>query len=138
METRRSFRILQTSLSSLVLGGLLLAIPGLVSAAGWITPAASDTHVSPWVTQVEDEFSKEEHLLVFRNDPRAPMAAVVHLLNQAADALNKKNEALAKDFVRQSLNILQRGVQRGYYAQSDLDPVKKSIMSHVPKKIRIS
>lgn len=136
MRMRRSFTP-RTNLFSLALGGLLFAIPGLVSAAEWITPAASDTHVSPWVTQVEDEFSKAEHALVFTNDPRTPMAAVVHLLNQAADALNNKNEALAKDFVRQSINILQRGVQRGYYGQGDLDPVKKSIMSHIPEKIRI-
>lgn len=101
-------------------------------AAGWITPAAGEKELAPWVKKIEDEWAKNEYRGVFSNDPRAPMAAMLHLLNQAAQALDQKNEALAKDYVRRAIGKLEAGVRRGYYSSSEVQPIKGSILAHVP------
>jgi hypothetical protein len=104
-------------------------------AAGWITPAAGEKELAPWVKKIEDEWAKNEYRGAFSNDPRAPMAAMLHLLNQAAQALDQKNEALAKDYVARAIGKLEAGVRRGYYSRREIQPIKDVVFSQFPIKM---
>lgn len=118
---------------------LLLAAGGLnpssTEASGWLSGAPAEAPVASWVKDIEQELNQPEHRDLFLNDPRTPMAPMVHLLNRAARALNENNEPLARDLVQQALHLLDQGVQKGYYSESDIEPVRKSVIGHLPRVI---
>lgn len=101
----------------------------------WITVAPANTYVAPWVHNIERELMKKQYRSLWSNDPRSPQVSMMYLLNDAARVLAKHNEALAKDFVRRALNVLGEGIARGYYSQSDIDPIVTYIKTHAPVRL---
>jgi hypothetical protein len=69
---------------------------------------------------------------VFLNDPRTPQAPVLRLLNRAAMAYEAHDITLAQDMVRQAIQVLEDGVRKQYYGESDIAPIISSIQTHVP------
>ena len=118
---------------SLLIGGVTL-IPNAVESAPWISGAES--YSAPWMKDVERELLKKEYWMIYANDPRTPQNEVLHLLNRAAKAQEANDPALARELVRQALNVFEEGVRRHYYTPSDIEPITSYIRQHVP--IRIS
>ena len=98
----------------------------------WITIAAADTYAAQWVKDIEQELMKEQYRRLWSNDPRSPQAAVMYLLDDSAKALVAHSDAMARDFVRRALNVLEEGISKGYYSQSDVDPIITYIKAHAP------
>jgi hypothetical protein len=71
---------------------------------------------------------------VFLNDPRTPQASVLTLLNEAAAAYNANERATAQDLVNEAIGVLEDGVRRHYYTDSDIEPITAFIRQHVPVK----
>jgi len=101
----------------------------------WITVAAADTYHAPWVNDIEKELMKEQFRMLWLNDPRSPQVAVMYLLDDAAKAQIDHSKAMAKDFVRRALNVLEEGIEKGYYSQSDINPIVSYIKAHVPVRL---
>ena len=101
----------------------------------WITIAAADTYHAPWVNDIEKELMKEQFRMLWLNDPRSPQVAVMYLLDDAAKAQIDHSKAMAKDFVRRALNVLEEGIEKGYYSQSDINPIVSYIKAHVPVRL---
>lgn len=119
------------SVLSLLIGGVaLLATP--VQAAGWISGAES--YAAPWVREIEHELLKKDYWNVFVNDPRAPQKSVLQFLNRAAVAYEAKDMALAEEFVREAIGVLEDGVRKHYFTQADVAPIETYIRQHVPVK----
>jgi hypothetical protein len=106
-----------------------MALPLTSHAAPWIS--GRDTFASDWVAKVEQELSKQDYRYVFANDPRAPQASIVRLLNQAARAQAAHNEVLAKDLAKQAMDVLRDGVRRHYYSEQDVAPLIKHIQEQI-------
>ncbi len=117
---------------SLLMAGVALD-PAPVGAAGWIS--AADSHASTWVTEIEKELNKKDYRMVFLNDPRAPQASVVRLLNRAAMALEAKNDELAKELVGEALDVIENGVRKNYYTHDDVRGITSFIKQHVPVNV---
>lgn len=115
----------------LLLGGMALA-PASAEAAPWISRA--DSYAASWVKDIEQELFKQDYRPIFLNDPRAPQASVLKLLNQAAMAFNEKNEALGEQFVREAIEVLETGAAKHYYERSEVEPLITFIKQHAPGK----
>jgi hypothetical protein len=113
--------------------GLVLLMPSRAGAADWIS--GTESYAATWVTDVERELFKEEYRAVFLNDPRTPQISVLKLLNNAALAYEAKNPVLAEGFVREALEVIQEGVRKHYFSQSDVDPIISFIKQAVPVKL---
>ncbi len=113
---------------SLLVGGT--ALPPMGHTAQWIS--GRETFASDWVAKVEEQLSKKEYRYVFANDPRAPQASILRLLNQAARAHAANKELMAQDFAKQALAVLQEGVRRHYYSEQDVAPIVKRIQEQIP------
>jgi hypothetical protein len=59
--------------------------------------------------------------MIYANDPRTPQNAVLHLLNRAAKAQQDNDPGLARELVRQALNVFEEGVRRHYYLTESRD-----------------
>jgi hypothetical protein len=59
--------------------------------------------------------------MIYANDPRTPQNAVLHLLNRAAKAQQDNDPGLARELVRQALNVFEEGVCRHYWLPSRLN-----------------
>jgi hypothetical protein len=101
----------------------------------WITVAPANPSVAPWVKDIERELMKVQYRPLWSNDPRSPQVSMMYLLHDAANALTAQNEAVAKDLVRRALNVLREGIARGYYSQSDIDPIVTYIKTHAPVRL---
>jgi hypothetical protein len=117
---------------SLLIGGVTL-IPNAVESAPWISGAES--YAAPWMKDVEKELLKKEYWMIYANDPRTPQNEVLHLLNRAANAQEANDHALARELVRQALDVFGDGVRRHYYTLSDIEPITSYIRQHVPINI---
>ncbi|HKN85884.1 MAG TPA: hypothetical protein VJV04_03395 [Nitrospiraceae bacterium] len=115
---------------SLLLAGAIFIMPSSVAAAPWISGA--DSYAAEWVKEVEQELLRPEYREVFLNDPRTPQAPVLRLLNRAAIAYDAHDVALAQDMVHQAIEVLEEGVRKQYYGESDIAPVISSIQKHIP------
>jgi hypothetical protein len=73
--------------------------------------------------------------MIYANDPRTPQNAVLHLLNRAAKAQQANDPGLARELVRQALNVFEEGVRRHSYLPSDIEPITSYIRQHVPIKL---
>ncbi|WP_447980548.1 hypothetical protein [Candidatus Nitrospira bockiana] len=118
---------------SLLVGGTVW-MPMTSDAAPWISGA--ETYAAGWVKDIEQELFKKEYQTVFLNDPRAPQASVLWLLNRAAMAHESGNDALASDFLGQAIRVLEEGVKKNYYTDADVQPIINSIMKRVPTAMR--
>lgn len=74
----------------------------------------------------------ERYRSLFVNDPRAPLTAILTHLNQAAQALKENRRTLGKEYIRQALEVLEKGVSRGYYTRGSIEPLKGEILVRVP------
>jgi hypothetical protein len=101
-------------------------------AAAWIS--GSDSYAAPWVKDIEQELMKKEYRYVFGNDPRTPQASVLRLLNRAALAYQADDTAQAEQLVHDALDVLDDGVRRHYFSQSDIAPIVDFIRRHTPVK----
>jgi hypothetical protein len=117
---------------SLLIGGVAL-MPNSVESAPWIS--RGDTYAAPWVKDIEQELLKKEYWMIYANDPRTPQNEVLHLLNRAAQAQQANDPGLARELVRQALNVFEEGVRRHYYLPSDIEPITSYIRQHVPIKL---
>jgi hypothetical protein len=87
------------------------------------------------VKDIEQELLKKEYWMIYANDPRTPQNEVLHLLNRAAKAQQANDPGLARELVRQALNVFEEGVRRHYYLPSDIEPITSYIRQHVPIKL---
>ena len=117
---------------SLLIGGVAL-IPNAVESAPWIS--RGETYAAPWMKDIEQELLKKEYWMIYANDPRTPQNEVLHLLNRAAKAQAANDLALARELVREALNVFEEGVQRHYYTTSEIEPITSYIREHVPIKL---
>ncbi|HXF93424.1 MAG TPA: hypothetical protein VNK46_11760 [Nitrospiraceae bacterium] len=117
---------------SLLIGGVAL-VSSAANAAPWIS--AADSYSASWVNEIEKELYKKEYQTVFMNDPRTPQASVLRLLNRAAAAYEAKNAQLAEQFIREAISVLEQGVAKNYYVQSDIEPIVNFIKQHAPVKL---
>ena len=117
---------------SLLIGGVAL-IPNTVESAGWVSRA--DSYTAPWMRDIERELLKKEYWMIYANDPRTPQNEVLHLLNRAAKAQEANDLALARELVREALNVFEDGVRRHYYTTSEIEPITSYIRQHVPIKL---
>jgi hypothetical protein len=147
-------RIAMVCALSLLVGGVAL-IPNVAESAPWISGAES--YGAPWMKDVEKELLKKELLkkellkkellkkellkkellkkeywMIYANDPRAPQNEVLHLLNRAAKAQETNDPVLAGELVREAFDVLEEGVRRHYYTQSDIEPIMSYLRHHVP------
>lgn len=117
---------------SLLIGGAAFMSTS-AEAAPWIS--GKDHYAAPWVKDIEQELLKKEYRYVFGNDPRTPQAVILGLLNRAAIAHQANDTAQAAQLVREALNVLDDGVRRHYFSQSDIEPIMNFIRQHSPVKI---
>jgi hypothetical protein len=117
---------------------LTIAWTTIAAADRWLPGAPADKPIAGWVVQIEKALANPEFRGVFLNDPRSPVAPIMHLMNRAAKAQEDQNLEVARDLVRQALEVLDRGVQRGFYSRADIEPVKRSISMHVPTELHAS
>jgi len=114
---------------------LLFATPGL--AADWLAPAADQDVTAPWVNDITSQLEKDPYRGVFMNAlGNSPQAVVVRYLNNAAQALQAGNKPLAQSYVDRTIDIFDNGVQRGYYSQTDVEPIKKLIRTRAEAAIK--
>lgn len=125
------YAVLVGSLSLLLAGTAV--VPQAAYPAGWISDMGS--FASDWVAKIEQELSKKEYRYVFANDPRTPQASVIRLLNRAAQAQAAHDETMAKDLVRDAMEVLQDGVRRNYYSAADIEPILKHLREQIPIKL---
>jgi len=122
-------RIAMVCALSLLVWGVAL-IPNVAESAPWISGAES--YGAPWMKDVEKELLKKEYWMIYANDPRAPQNEVLHLLNRAAKAQETNDPVLAGELVREAFDVLEEGVRRHYYTQSDIEPIMSYLRHHVP------
>jgi hypothetical protein len=97
-------------------------------AAQWLAPAASDHITADWVKQIEADLASKPYQQVFMGVPGdPPIPAVLHLLNNAAQALSNDNKPYAQLFVNDAIRVLDRGVNKGWYSAADIEPVETMI-----------
>jgi hypothetical protein len=117
---------------SLLIGGVAL-MPNSAESAPWIS--GGEAYAAPWMKDIEQELLKKEYWMIYANDPRIPQNEVLHILNRAAKAQQANDPALARELVREALNVFEEGVRRHYYMASDIEPITRYIRQHVPIKI---
>lgn len=117
---------------SLLLAGIAL-FPSVGHAAPWIP--GTDAVAADWVGKIEQELSKKEYRYLFANDPRTPQASILRLLNRAAEAYSAHNEAMAKDFANEAVDVLREGIRKHYYSEQDVEPLIKHIQEQIPIKL---
>lgn len=97
-------------------------------AAQWLAPAAADHITAEWVKQIEADLGTKPFNQVFMGMPAdPPIPAVLHLLNNAAHALQNDNQPYARLFVNDAIRVLDNGVNKGWYSATDIEPVKAMI-----------
>src|SRR5579884_3862808 len=114
---------------SLLLGGIALW-PSTAHAAPWLS--AGDTYAAGWVKDIEQELNKADYRAVFLNDPRTPQTSVLRFLNRAAVAAEAGNSGLAAELKQQAIGVLEEGVHKRYYDETDIAPIINYINQHVP------
>ena len=98
------------------------------SAAQWLAPAAADRVTAEWVKQIQADLAGERFRRLFMGVPGdPPIPAIVHMLNQADHAIVDNKKAFAKEFIADAIRMLDRGVSRGWYSATDIEPVKAMI-----------
>lgn len=122
-------RIVMVCALSLLIGGVAL-IANVAESAPWISGAES--YGAPWMKDVENELLKKEYWMIYANDPRTPQNEVLHLLNRAAKAQGANDPVLARELVREAFDVLEEGVRRHYYTQTDIEPIISFLRHHVP------
>ncbi|GKS59567.1 hypothetical protein YTPLAS18_30940 [Nitrospira sp.] len=97
-------------------------------SAQWLAPASADHVTADWVKQIETDLSSSQYQDVFLSIPAdTPIPAIVHNLNQASLALADGKREYAQSFVNDAIRVLDRGVAKGWYTPSDIEPVKAMI-----------
>lgn len=124
----------KTIYRSIFLFAIVLSIATVVMgstgayAAQWLAPASADRVTADWVKQIQTELAGEQFRDLFMGIPAdPPVPAILHLLNQASQALADDNKEYAKAFIADAIRILDRGVGKGWYSPGDIDPVKAMI-----------
>ncbi len=106
-------------------------------AAPWLAPAADEHVTAQWVQDVAQELSRERNRQVLINTPSGhPQATILGYLNDAADALEAHQERSAKDLIRRALGVLEEGVEYGWLSDSDIRPIKRTILSSFNRAMR--
>lgn len=125
------------TLSALILAGAGVATtssPSTAHAAQWLAPAAAEKIKARWVKEVDYELRSDQFKNLFINAPGgAPHAAILRHLNNAAEALNQGNKDAARDFVDKALNVVDNGIQKGWYSRSDVAPLRNMIVAKADK-----
>jgi hypothetical protein len=119
---------------SLLVAGIVVLMPSPAASAPWIS--GTESYAAAWVNAVEQDLLKPEYRAVFLNDPRAPQAPVLHMLNRAAVAYDAHDITLAQDMVQRAIQVLEEGVRKQYYSKADIAPIISSIQKHVPFALR--
>jgi hypothetical protein len=124
----------------LVAGALsLLAMPwghskheiSTVHAAPWIAPAPQQELSATWVQDVARELRKPQFRNIFMNIPGgSPQSTILDLLNEAAVGLENGEPGYARHLVRRAVNVLDRSAGRGWYTESDIQPIQAMILKY--------
>lgn len=132
---RRCVGIGRTMVGWAVMGALLNVAP--TRAAEWLAPAADQAVTAAWVTDITTQLNQEPYRQVFLSAPGfSPQAAIVRYLNSAAAAVQARKTALAQSYVDRVIGLFDAGVQRGYFAPGEVEPIKNLIRSHAASAIK--
>lgn len=108
----------------------------MAHAAQWLAPAAAEKIEARWVKEVDYELRSDQFKNIFINAPGgAPQGAILRYLNHAADALQTGDKKSAQGFVDQALRVVDRGIDKGWYSQSDVAPLRNMIVAKADKAI---
>lgn len=127
MSARDSWLV---GVSGLFATWLFALSPSHTIAAQWLAPAAEERITADWVKDVARALRKDRFKNVFMNQPfGCDQCRVIEFLNHAADALENDNPKLAKSFVQRALNVFENGLDRGWYEEADIRPIKRLIVT---------
>jgi hypothetical protein len=102
-----------------------------VHAAPWIAPAPQQEVSGNWAQGVAREFRKPKFRNIFMNIPGgSPQSTILALLNEAAVGLENGEPDYARHLVRKAVNVLDRGAGRGWYTESDIQPIQAMILKY--------
>lgn len=129
------YRVLVYTVAALLVAALSVGGANPALADKWLAGAPADEPIALWVKDVDRTLNQQAFWDLFSNDPRSPMAPMMHLFNRAAQAWQDKHPALAKDYVRQAFGMLDEGVRKAYYSEADIAPVREAILAWVPQEL---
>lgn len=105
-----------------------------VHAAPWIAPAPQQELSAQWVQNVAREFRKPQIRNIFMNIPGgSPQATILDLLNEAAVGLENGEPGYARHLVRKAVNVMDRSAGRGWYTESDIQPIQAMILKYAKR-----
>jgi hypothetical protein len=115
---------------------LAAALLALLSAAPVHAPGESYRFSFDWVWQVEDSLIRgavngpkwhANQIQIHRH-----IQDVSYFLQRAVEAARVSDHAAQEAHARQAISLLQRGVRKGFFRQSELDTVVAIIKQHLP------
>ena len=105
-----------------------------VHAAPWIAPAPQQELSAQWVQDVAREFRQPQFRNIFMNIPGgSPQSTILDLLNEAAAGLENGEPGYARHLVRRAINVLDRSAGRGWYTESDIQPIQAMILKYAKR-----
>jgi hypothetical protein len=128
-------RIVRVIVAALLLGlaSLLIAMPD--QAAGEVPYQVSRDH-DDWVWGVEHSLSRaalhSPKGSAFLEEIQRTIHDIGYYLERAREASRLADPHMAEIQATQAINLLQRGVQKGYFRPQDIEPVMKSIGQYLP------
>jgi hypothetical protein len=120
---------LSVSALSIIFALSLVLAPSQAAAAPWLAPAADQDIKADWVKDVAKAFHKKEYKNVFMNQPfGCDQCRILGFLNNAAEAMEHDQPKLAKSFLHRALNVLEDGIDDGWYSERDIRPIQRLII----------
>lgn len=120
-----------------IFGALLLVCVALLLSAGPAQAWREAYELSmDWIWEVEDTLQEAAAKTPNRHELRLSIERHVHdivyFLHRSAKAARVSDHAAAEEHARQAVSLLQRGVRKGFFRQSDFDEVMAIIKQHLP------
>lgn len=115
-------------------GGIGLSMS---EAAPWIAPAPQQELSARWVKDIARDLRSPQFRNILMNIPGgSPQATILDLVNEAAAGMKNGEPEYARDLVRKAVNVLDRTAGRGWYTQSDIQPIQAMILRNAKRGFR--
>jgi hypothetical protein len=129
-------RIVCVSVTALLVGLAILLIAMPNQAAGEVPYQVSNEDHDDWVWQVEHSLRRSAlHSpkgSAFLDEIQRTIHDIGYYLQRAREARHLADPRMAEIHATQAINLLQRGVRKGYFRQQDIDPFINSISQYLP------
>lgn len=113
-------------------GGILGS--SFADAAPWIAPAPQQELSAKWVKDIARELRSPQFRNILMNIPGgSPQATILDYVNEAAAGMKNGEPEYARDLVRHAVNVLDRTAGRGWYSQSDIQPIQAMILRNAKR-----